>query len=98
MPAHWLTIHACYPQDFGTYYNLKDLTVAEVIDLMKADPNIELAKIAAADGEEMWLNKGFILLDHVGISFSIDERRTMIKKECKAVYLHDGNYRLIQFQ
>lgn len=87
---HWLIIHGTYPQDYGPYKLLKELSHDEAAELVQATDK-------AKAEEYMWLNKGFILLGHLGVRIPHDQRREKIVPGVQAVYLHDGKYRLIEF-
>lgn len=95
MPRHWLTIHGSYPQDFGYYKTIKDLTREEAVRIARKDAR---AQEADESGEELWLNKGFILLDHIGMHLDRSLTRNAVKPGIRALYNHDGNYRLIEWE
>ena len=87
---YWIMVHGTYPRDYGDYKRVKALTKGEAARMARVEP--------PRDGDgELWLNKGFILLDHIGRYFPSGEVRPFIKPGVRALYNHDGKYSLIEW-
>jgi hypothetical protein len=82
-------VHGCYPRDFGGYTKVRDLTIVEAAALLGIG--------ADEYDRDLFINKGFIL---IGVplprDYTVDLRDLIVGK--RAVYNHDGGYRLIEWQ